>query len=178
MKSTYFLIAILSVFLFACTDSGSVEVEKSEQDPNLPAARVSLPEPPPASGFEVPEKNTDRTLRVEGMIHYQAKHLDQNVEVKGLIVRISAPCDPKKAKKNDTKCPEPNLFIKDEADAQKVMRIVGYKEEFIKKAKLKEGEERVFKGVYKKVAQGFVATEDGLLLLDYVDDIPVLEPAK
>jgi hypothetical protein len=70
------------------------------------------------------------------------------------------------------------MFIKDDPDAQKVLRVVGYKDEFIKKSKIEEGQTHVFKGTYVKVAQGFVATEDGLVLLDYVDDMAVLEPAK
>ena len=70
---------------------------------------------------------------------------------------------------------QPNLFIRDAPDAELAMRVVGYKPEFIKKAKLEENQERVFKGTYQKVAQGFVATEDGLILLDYVDDVPVID---
>lgn len=165
----------LAPLTLSCDEDDEITVEEPENDPNLPPANVNLPPAPPASGFEVAERNPDNTLRVEGLIHHRANHLDQQVEVKGLVVRISAPCDPKKAKRNDETCPEPNLFIKDDEDGQKFLRIVGYDEDFIKKAKLEVGETRVFKGTYKKVAQGFVATEDGLVLLDYVDDIPVLE---
>ncbi len=170
------LMALLVAFAVACDDSGTVKVDKAEEDPSLPPPNVSLPDPPPASGFEVPKRNNDNTLRVEGLIHYQDEFLDQQVEVKGVIVQISKPCDPKKAKKNGEECPEPYLTFKDDQDGQKFMRAVGYKEEYIKKAKLEiGGEPRVFKGTYKKVAQGFVATEDGLILLDFVDDVPVLE---
>ena len=170
------LCAILTLTLtLACDDTGTVKVDKAEEDPDTPAARVDLPDPPPASGFQVPEKNNDNTLRVEGLIHYQEKYLDQQVEVTGVVIRLSDPCDPGKAKKAGESCPEPNLFIKDDQDAQKVLRVVGYEEEFVKKAKLEPGQTRKFKGMYKKVAQGFVATEDGLLLLDFVDDVPVLE---
>ena len=54
--------------------------------------------------------------------------------------------------------------------------MVGYDDDFLKRAKIAEGETHVFKGMYKKVAQGFVVTEDGLILLDYIDDIPVILP--
>ncbi|MEZ4460036.1 MAG: hypothetical protein R3E66_09960 [bacterium] len=178
LKSLLRVGAILTavVSLGACDPPATVQVEDEKVDDKLPPARVDLPDPPPASGFTIPEKNSDGTMRVEGLIHHQEKFLDQKVDVKGLIVKLSTPCDPKKAKKTGDPCPEPNLFIKDDADAQKVLRVVGYDEDFVKKSKLAEGEEHVFKGTYSKVAQGFVATEDGLLLLDYVDDMAVVEP--
>ena len=168
--------ALLVLGLVACNDASDVKTEKSEEDPNLPPANVSLPDPPPASAYEIPEKNPDGTLRIEGLIHNKDKYMEQQVELKGLIVKMSAECDPKKAKKAGEECPEPNLFIRDNAEAELALRVVGYKPEYIKKAKLEEGQERRFKGTYQKVAQGFVATEDGLLLLDFVDDIPVIEP--
>lgn len=185
-----FVLALFAGPLVGCQEEDEIKVDQPEPDPEAPAPTINLPDPPPESGFQVPEKNTDQTLRVEGLIHYQEKYLDQPVEVKGLIVKMSEPCDPGKVKKMREKaqkagsseaeiaeitCPEPNLFIKDDKDAQKFMRIVGYDDDFLKKAKLEEGQEHVFKGTYKKVAQGFVATEDGLVLVDYVDDMPVLE---
>lgn len=169
------LAGLLLSSTIACDDGGQVQVEEDQVDPNLPPARVDLPNPPPASGFEVPEKNGDGTLRVEGLIHHQAKHLEQKVEVKGTIVQISEPCDPKKAKKKEEKCPEPSLFIKDGPDSQAMLRMVGFKDEFIKKNKIEVGQEHVFKGSYQKVAYGFVATEDGLVLIDYVGDKAVVE---
>lgn len=169
------LAALLALALVACNGSSDVKTEKSEEDPNLPPAQVSLPDPPPASAYEIPEKHPDGTLRIEGLIHNQDKYLEQQVTVKGLIVRLSEECDPKKAKRDGTECPEPNLFIRDSEDAELAMRIVGYKPEFVDEAKLEEGTVRDFKGTYQKVAYGFVATEDGLILLDYVDDIPVVE---
>lgn len=188
--ATLFALSLFAAPLTGCQEEDEIKVDQPEPDPEAPAPNVSLPDPPPESGFQVPEKNTDQTLRVEGLIHYQDKYLDQQVEVKGLIVKMSEPCDPGKVKKARAKarkegksdeeiakitCPEPNLFIKDDQDAQKFMRIVGYDDDFVKKAKLEEGQEHVFKGTYKKVAQGFVATEDGLVLVDYVDEMPVLE---
>jgi hypothetical protein len=169
------LAAFIALTLFACNGSSDVETEKTKEDPNLPPPQVSLPSPPPASAYQIPEKNPDGTLRVEGLIYNRDKYLDQQVSVKGVIVRMSKECDPKKAKKAGEECPEPNLFIRDNPEAESAMRVVGYKDDFIKKAKMEEGQERVFKGTYQKVAQGFVATEDGLILLDYVDEIPVLE---
>ena len=170
------LAGLFALSLVACNNGGTVETEKTKEDPNLPPANVDLPSPPDPQAYEVPEKNPDGTLRIEGLIHNKDKYMEQQVEVKGVIVRLSKECDPKKAKREGTECPEPNLFIQDVGgDDPAIMRVVGYKDDFVKKAKLEEGEERVFKGTYQKVAQGFVATEDGLILLDYVDDIGVLE---
>lgn len=166
---------LLVLALAACEDSG-VKAEKSEEDPNLPPAQVSLPDPPPESAYQIPEKHPDGTFRIEGLIHNRDQYLDKKVEVKGIIVKLSEPCDPGKAKKAGEECPEPNLFIRDTPESEQALRIVGYKPEFVKKAKLEEGQEHVFKGTYQKVAQGFVATEDGLLLVDFVDDIAVVEP--
>ncbi len=168
--------ALLVCSLVACNGESDVATEKTQEDPNLPAANVSLPDPPPADAYKIPEKNPDGSLRIEGLIHNKEKYLDQQVDVRGIIVKMSEECDPGKAKKAGEECPEPNLFIRDKPDAEMAIRVVGYKPEFIKKAKLEEGQDRVFKGTYKKVAYGFVATEDGLILLDYVDDIAVVEP--
>jgi len=171
------ILALTSVtLLLACDPAPTVVVEEDKIDETLPPAKVDLPDPPPSSGFTIPEKNADGSMRVEGLIHHQEDHMDQKVDVKGLIVKISTPCDPKKTKKSGEPCPEPNLFIKDDADAQKVLRIVGFDDDFVKKSKIEEGQSHVFKGTYSKVAQVFVATEDGLLLLDFVDDMPVVEP--
>jgi len=172
------LLGFALIALLACDEKGQVAVEEDEIDPNLPPARVDLPTPPPASGFEVAEKNADGSLRVEGLIHHQEKHLDEKVSVKGVIVRISPPCDPKKAQKQGEKCPEPSMFIKDTQDSQAVLRLVGFDDEFIKKKKVEVGQEHTFRGSYQKVAYGFVATEDGLILLDYVGEHPVVEPSK
>ncbi len=169
----------LAFTVTACSGGGSdVEVEKSADDPNLAPPVVRLPDPPPASAYQIPEKNPDGTLRIEGLLHNKEKYMEQQISVTGIIVKMSAECDPKKAKKAGTECPEPNLFIRDTVDDEVAFRVVGYKPEFIKKAKLEEGQQRIFKGTYQKVAQGFVATEDGLLLVDYVDDIAVLDPEK
>lgn len=164
----------LPVTLTACNEEGGVKVEEEEQDPQAPPANVDLPPAPPAEAFEIPEKNPDGSLRVQGLIHHQENHLDGQVEVKGIISYMSKECDPGKAKKAGEKCPEPHLYIKDSPDERAMLQVVGYDDDFLKRVKLEVGEEHVFKGTYQKVAQGFVATEDGLILLDYVDDEPVL----
>lgn len=172
------LISVCATGLIAtgCSSEGDADDSQAEaEDSNLPPAQVDLPEPPPASAYEVQEKNQDGTLRIAGLIRYQADHLDKSVRVKGVISQISADCDPKKAKEEGKECPEPHFLIKDTPDAEKNLLVVGFKQEFVEDADLEAGNEHVFEGTYKKVAQGFVASEDGLLLLDKVDDESVLE---
>lgn len=160
----------------ACTEASNVKTEKTTEDPNLPPAQVQLPAAPPASVYTIAEKNADGTFRIEGLIHNRDKHLGKVITLSGHIVKISKACDPKKAKKKGKTCNQPSLYIKDTMDARQALKIVGHTDDFIKRAKLKEGENYTFKGTYKKMAAGFVVTEDGILLLDYVNEIPVLLP--
>ncbi|MGM0556233.1 MAG: hypothetical protein ACQEVA_07625 [Myxococcota bacterium] len=173
------MVALMSLGLTAAGCSEQDKGESAEQeDSDQPPAQVDLPEPPPASAFEVQEKNDDGTFRVAGLIQYRDKYIDKPVRVKGIISRIEADCDPKKAKEEGTECPDPHFVIKDAPDAEKDMMVVGFKQEFVEEAELEPGQEHVYEGTYKKVAQGFVASEEGLILLDMVDDMSVLEEDK
>jgi hypothetical protein len=174
----HLLVTGLIALSIGCEEKTEMPTDEIEEDPNLPPAIVDLPPAPPASAFVIPEKNPDGSVRVEGLIGHQHKYLNQPVEVAGHIAYLSAECDPAKAKKTDTECPEPHLVIKDDADGVKQLMVVGYKQELVKRAKLNPGEKRRFKGTYQKVAQGFVASEDGLLLIDQVDDIDVVLPQR
>jgi hypothetical protein len=159
---------------FACEES---ETKKDEQatDPNMPPAQVDLPSPPPASAFNIPEKNDDGTLRVEGIIQYKDKHLENRVRVKGVVTQILGDCDPKKAKKTGEPCPQPHYIIQDEEGAEKELMVVGFDREFFEKAKTKVGETHTFEGTYKQMAQQFVNSENGLLLLDKIGEVSVLD---
>lgn len=165
---------LISMATLACDHPKSnVKAELPKRKEGEKAPSVSLPAPPPASGFVIPEKHDDGTMRIRGMIHHKKKYLDKPVTVKGTIQFISEKCDPKKAKKKNKKCPEPHLSI---TDADKLnLLVVGYKDDFIKKAKIKVGESYDFKGTYQLMAMGFTATEDGLLLLDEVNGKSVIE---
>ena len=169
------LAMVCAGFALTGCSNGEEGKEGDDKKSDQPPAQVDLPEPPPASAYEVQEKNQDGTFRIAGLIRYRAKYLGEPVRVKGVISGISADCDPKKAKEEGKECPEPHFTIKDTPDAEKDMMVVGFKQEFVEEAKLEEGNEHVFEGTYKKVAQGFVASEDGLILLDKVDDKSVLE---
>jgi hypothetical protein len=164
-----------SLLLSGCNQGEEADDGADKQNSDQPPAHVDLPEPPPASAFEVQEKNDDGTFRVAGLIRYRDKYLGDTVRVKGVITSLSPECDPKKAKEEGKECPAPHFMIKDSPDAEKDMMVVGFKQEFVEEAGLEEGNEHVYEGTYKKVAQGFVASEDGLILLDQVDDKSVLE---
>lgn len=174
-----FLLVMLTLLLFAATaceadNNAATPIDEFAADPSLPPAIVDLPPAPPASAFVIPETNSDGSLRVQGLINNQQNYLDKPVEISAVVFSISEPCDVKKAKKEGKECQEPHFLIKDERDAEKQLMVVGYKDDFIKKSKLAVGEQRLFKGVYQKMAHGFIASEDGLLLLDAVDSIDVL----
>ena len=170
------IVLMLAVNLATACEESDAKNGEQPGDPNQPPAQVDLPSPPPASAFNIPEKNDDGTLRVEGLIQYQEKHLGNKVRVKGVIVEKLGDCDPAKAKKTGKPCPEPHFLIKDEKGAEKQLMVVGFDREFFEKAKnAKIGETQVFEGSYQKMAQEFVNSGDGLLLLDKVGEISVLE---
>lgn len=166
------------VFTAACEHPPSNVTVEDTPASDAAAPTVSLPEPPSEQDFVIPEKNDDGTFRVAGLVEYKAKYLDKGTEVvvSGLITSMSKPCDPGKAKKTGEKCLEPHLLIKDdEEEANKYLLIVGYKDDFLKKAKIKEGEVHQFKGTYQSMGFGFTASEDGLLVLAGIDDKDIAE---
>ena len=170
------LLAFAATLLMAAgCSSGEEKSGDKKKNPNLPPARVELPDKPPASALKIPEKNDDGTFRVRGLIAHRAKHLDETVEITGTITYISPDCDPSEAKEKGEECPEPYMFIKDKKEADDKMMVVGHDKEFLEEADLETGQDFVFKGKYKKVAQGFVASENGLLLVDKIGDMDVLK---
>lgn len=173
------LLLPLAALTSACQEhpKSTVKVEL----PSFPEGKkpsVSLPEPPSADGFIIPERNKDGTLRVGGLIEYQSNHLDKPVEVTAYLAHVSAACDPKIAKEKGEDCPVPFMRIKDDPNASRELLVVGYDEELIERAKLVAGETRLIKGSYKNVAQGFAVTETGLIVLEAVDEIVALSPEK
>jgi hypothetical protein len=159
-----------------CDSGGSADSESTEAIKEKPPAKVDLPEPPPASELEIPQKNDDGTFRVRGLIAHRGQHLGSKVEVRGVITEVSEPCDPARAKRRGETCSKPYLFIRDkEKGADRRLMVVGFTDEFARKADLKAGDEHVFVGSYKKMAQGFAASESGLLLVDKIDDTKVVQ---
>lgn len=178
VKALLTLCALVAVQLGCDHPATNVQAELPTPSTNAAPPVVDLPDPPPASGFIIPEANQDGTLRVVGMVEHKDKHLDKPVTVKGFVASISPDCDPKTAKKKEQECPEPHLIIKDDMDSDRAMLVVGFEPELVKKAKLEVGEQYDFKASYQMMAQGFTATEDGVLLLDEVNGVPAREIKK
>ena len=168
-------VTLLLVAGVGCS-SQSKEKDKKKKKSDLPPAQVDLPEPPPESAFDIKEKNPDGSFRVRGLIAHRGKHLGEDIRVKGTVTYISPDCDPAEAQRKGEECPKPYMFIKDKEDAEDSLMIVGYKRELLDRAEIEKGNTHTFEGKYKELAQGFVRTESGLLLVDKVDDTPALDP--
>lgn len=169
------LLLLLALGLLAGACSEGKKSGESSKDKDQPPAQVDLPDPPPASALTIPEKNDDGTFRVRGLIAHRGKHLGSKVEVKGIVTSMTEKCDPSKAKKRGEKCPQPHMFIQDDSESDRALMVVGYEDEFIDRADLEKGQQQAFKGTYKRLSHGFVASEHGLLLLDAAGDTKVLE---
>lgn len=170
---------VLAVFLLTAgigCSSKSKEDDKKKKKKDLPPAQVDLPSPPPESAFDIKKKNPDGSFRVRGLIAHRGQYLGNDIEVKGTVTYISPECDPAEAKRKDKECPKPYMYIKDGKDAEDQLMIVGYKRELLDRAEIEKGKSYVFKGKYKELAQGFVRTESGLLLVDKVGDTPAIPP--
>jgi len=168
--ATFLLLAGLG-----CSSESEADKKKKKHEDKKPA-RVDLPDPPPESAFQITEKNADGTFRVRGLIAHRGKYLGEDIEVKGTVTYISPDCDPAEAERKGEECPKPYMYIKDSEDAEDQLMIVGFKRELLDRADIEKGNTHVFKGNYKELAQGFVRTENGLLLVDMVDDTPAVEP--
>lgn len=172
---------VLTAFLLVAglgysSKSKSDETKKKKND--LPPAKVDLPEPPPESAFDIEKKNPDGSFRVRGLIAHRGQHLGNDIKVKGTVTYVSPECDPAEAKKKGEECPKPYLYIKDSEDAEDSLMIVGYERDFLERAEIEKGGTHVFEGKYKELAQGFVRTENGLLLVDKVDGVSAVEEDK
>jgi hypothetical protein len=172
-------LALLGLVVGACTGrSDALKTETRKQQSDEPKARVDLPSPPPESALTIEKKHDDGTFRVEGLTAHRGEYFGSTVEVKGVVSYRSPDCDPTEAKERGEECPEPHMFIEDGPEADRQLMVVGYPQEFLEDVELDiEGEPHVFKGTYRKLAQGFVASEYGLLYLDSIDGTNV-EPEE
>ena len=60
---------------------GSAPKGKEGEAKKKPTYTVDLPEPPPASGFVIQEKNEDGTLRIAGLVENQKKYLEKALQL-------------------------------------------------------------------------------------------------
>lgn len=141
--------------------------EQLAPDPDLPAAVVDLPPPPPASAFEITETNDDGSLRVEGLVANRDKYIDTDVEVRGVVADIRGDdCTPG----GPERCPSPHLFIRDHIDETLEMIVVGYDNSVLRSAGISVGDDFLFKGAYTHSAHGFPSAETGLIDVTAIDD--------
>ncbi len=162
---------LIAVFCLGCDGSGAeLPTQEFPPDPDLPEAVVDLPNPPPASAFEIREFNDDDSLRVEGVIAKREQYFGDNIEIRGVISKIEgSDCDPA-----TEPCPKPHFFIRDHIDEDLDLMVMGYRNEFLDRASLSEGEEYLFRGTFDQMAGDFVSTQ-GLLELEIVDEFSVIE---
>ncbi len=169
------LLAAALVALFGvAAATGPAAAQSDDEQKGERAATVDLPEPPLDSAFEVKKRNSDGTFRVRGLIAHRGKHLGDSVEIKGVVTHVSPECDPARAQEKGKECPQPYLYIRDEKGADDALMIVGFQRDKLREVDLEEGSTHVFEGTYKELAQGFVRTESGLLLVDTIDDTDVV----
>lgn len=173
-RSTTSLATVLFAVFAVTIGSQAAQAQSDDKSGQKEPAKVDLPEPPPDSAFDVQKRNSDGTFRVRGLIAHRGQHLGDKIEVEGIVTHISPECGPTRAKENGEECPEPYLYIRDDKEADDALMIVAFDRERMKKAGVEEGSEHVFEGSYKELAQGFVRTKSGLLVVDTVDDTDVV----
>ena len=170
LRSTPVLLILLALvsLTFGCEPDGpGLDEDPLAPDPDLPEAVVDLPSPPPESAFEIREHNDDGSLRVEGLVANRDNYINDEVEVRGVVVEIKGrDCTPG----GDDFCPRPHFFIRDEADDNLEMAVVGYENPFLRTAGIQEGQDFLFRGTYTHSAHGYPSSEIGLIDLAAVDD--------
>ncbi|MFW5968348.1 MAG: hypothetical protein ACOCV2_12560 [Persicimonas sp.] len=177
-----FVLLVTCLALVGCNEEGRMGLDDKEDDSEAAAEEaereqleVDLPSPPPDEAFDIPEKNDDGTFRVEGLIFHQNDHLEEKVEVKGVVTEVLGDCDPAVAKQRDETCPQPHFVIKDEEDAKDELMVVGFPREFFDKARVGKGDTETFKGRYLKSSGQFVNSESGLIELSEAGETKVAE---
>ena len=172
--ATTAMVVVLAFALTACDRGPEPPTEEFPPDPDLPEPVVDLPDPPPESAFEIQEHNDDGSLRIEGVIGNRDQYMGEEVEIRGTVTDIIGDdCDPNHPAV-DT-CPRLHLLIQDHADDDLDLIVVGFEDNFLRTARIREGEEYHFEGVYTDMAHDFVSTEEGLIDLHAVGDHEVEE---
>lgn len=178
-SAALFVLVATCLALAGCNEEGGMGPGDDEEDSQAAADReqleVDLPTPPPDEAFDIPERNDDGSFRVEGLIFHQNDHLDEEVEVKGVVTNVLGDCDPAIAKQRDEPCPQPHFIIKDEEDAKQELMVVGFPREFFDKARISKGDTETFQGRYVKSSGQFVNSESGLIELIEAGDTEVAE---
>jgi hypothetical protein len=176
------LVLVATVFgLAACDETESKDPKAS----NLPPANVDLPAIPSDLGENaIPERHPDGALTVDGIKRSRLSWLDKEVTVKGKIAWVyKCPYEkddkkkrPKKRKPDEEaaeddgpRCQRAHFYIVDTAgDADVRLLIVGLSpelEESFEKGDIKLGDEHTMTGTFLEIGNGFVASDEGLVVL-------------
>lgn len=145
--------------------------EKSQQQSNLPPAKVDLPPVIKLEGTIPPETHADHTMRIDGLLARRDKYLKQKVLVRGFLVeKYDCPKDAKK-------CEHPHMWLADSpAGGDKRLMVVALDEERLKKLEL--GQQYVVTGLFnRKSDDGFLRSE-GLLIHESIEGMEDDEKGK
>jgi hypothetical protein len=148
---------------FALVAAGSVVAISQE----LPPIKVDLPPQPSWAASNIPEKHPDGKWSVRGLRKKMKQTLDQDVEVKGVLIDVYQ-CPPEQQKCPKGKvckpCEQPHFYIADTKETKKERALVVCN--FLVKPKPPTlpavGTELVITGTFTKEAGGFAAS-DGVL---------------
>jgi hypothetical protein len=165
---------------------GACQEEEPPPEPKVepPLVPVQLPSIPADLGQSVnPSKLPDGSLTLEGLRRDRLAWLDKEIQLSGILVHVyDCPYDDEKKPRrrkgeepdpNEPVCQRPHFYVADTATAKTEDRllVVGVSndlEERIQKGDLKVGERYVLRGTYADLGAGFVAPDQGLLVLGVV----------
>lgn len=183
----FVLVLTAAVFLLAgCDEPGSAEGDDGASQ--LPPAHVDLPAIPADLGENaIPERYPDGALTVDGIKRNRHSWLDKKVTVKGQIAWIyKCPYEkddkkvrrPRKKPAEDAeeddgpRCQRAHFYIIDKTgDPEVRLLIVGLTdalEESVEKGDIKVGDEHTMTGTFLEIGNGFVASDDGLIVLETI----------
>ena len=189
-RSIVILIILLPLVscLFTACDEPEEKLMKHEQIKGK--VPVKLPSVPHMPMLEITKKYQDGALSVTGTIRYKIEFMDKPMRVRGTVTKkyicpyrdtdaflTSEELKKKYRKKKkpapdpDTPlCKEPHLFINDAQEDSKTLLVIGYP--ILDEPKFEEGETYTFVGHYTTIAMGFANPEDGLILLEKIEEWP------
>lgn len=181
-NTTPLLLALLATALL-CVGCEEPKPAEGDDQPAGPPARVDLPAIPDDLGKSaIPERHADGALTVDGVKRNRIGWLEKEVTVRGEIAWIyKCPYEkPDKKKRRPKKkpdeeaeegprCQRAHFYITDKGgDPKQRLLIVGLStalEESFEKGDLKLGDEHTMTGTFLEVGNGFVASDEGLVVL-------------
>ncbi len=175
---------VLVAVLFGLTACDESKPAGPEGDSKLPPANIDLPAIPSDLGDNaIPERHVDGSLTIDGLKRNRLSWLDKEVTVKGQIAWVyKCPYEKDDKKKKPRKrkpeeeaeeegprCQRAHFYIIDKnGEADLRLLVVGLTdelEESFEKGDLKVGDEHTMTGTFLEIGNGFVASDEGLVVL-------------